>query len=183
MSAEAPSFVPSSVPSSSSNNNIGAVGDSKPRINGTGGLSGKDGDGIIGTNIDAPVRAAMANAIAASRVTRPLPGSRRAQVGADFVPKAPEAVKGLAEKEGTRRLIVVLSQVSIDFGFWVLGFGIPGVGEILGKGERWGGGRGGREIIGCWRGRHLTKKGVWLCPATHGVATGAKRIGTEDARW
>lgn len=114
MSAEAPSFVPSSVPSSSSNNNIGAVGDSKPRINGTGGLSGKDGDGIIGTNIDAPVRAAMANAIAASRVTRPLPGSRRAQVGADFVPKAPEAVKGLAEKEGTRRLIVVLSQACLE---------------------------------------------------------------------
>lgn len=75
-------------------------------------LSGKDGDGIIGTNIDAPVRAAMANAIALSRVTRPLPGSRRAAVGADFVPKAPEVVKGLEAKEGTRRLIVVLSQVS-----------------------------------------------------------------------
>ena len=113
MSATAPSFVPnpsapSFNPSSSTATTNGNGSDTKPK------LSGKDGDGIIGTNIDAPVRAAMANAIALSRVTRPLPGSRRAAVGADFVPKAPELIKSLEGKENTRRLIVVLSQACLE---------------------------------------------------------------------
>lgn len=54
----------------------------------------------------------MADAVAVSRVTKPLPGSRRTGVGADFVPKQAEVPKGSEAKENTRRLIVVLSQVS-----------------------------------------------------------------------
>jgi rRNA small subunit pseudouridine methyltransferase Nep1 len=56
--------------------------------------------------------AAVAAAVAKSRVTRPLPNSRRAAPGVDFVPKAATVPKSVEEKENTRRLIVVLSQVS-----------------------------------------------------------------------
>lgn len=57
--------------------------------------------------------AGVAAAIAKSRVTRPLPNSRRVGAGADFVPKAATVPRSAAEKENTRRLIVVLSQVRI----------------------------------------------------------------------
>lgn len=60
----------------------------------------------------AATASAMAAAIAASRVTRPLPGSRRMQTGADFVPQQAAVPKSNEAKENTRRLIVVLSQVS-----------------------------------------------------------------------
>jgi rRNA small subunit pseudouridine methyltransferase Nep1 len=56
--------------------------------------------------------AAVAAAVAKSRVTRPLPNSRRQAPGADFVPKQATVPKSVEQKENTRRLIVVLSQVS-----------------------------------------------------------------------
>jgi len=56
--------------------------------------------------------AAVAAAVAKSRVTRPLPNSRRQAPGADFVPKQAVVPKSVEAKENTRRLIVVLSQVS-----------------------------------------------------------------------
>lgn len=55
-----------------------------------------------------------AAAIAASRVTRPLPGSRRAAVGADMVPQQASVPRGTEAKENTRRLIVVLSQACLE---------------------------------------------------------------------
>lgn len=64
------------------------------------------------TELDESTRQAMAQAVAVSRVTKPLPGSRRTGVGADMVPKQAEVPKGMEKKESTRRLIVVLSQVS-----------------------------------------------------------------------
>jgi len=56
--------------------------------------------------------AAVAAAVAKSRVTRPLPNTRRQAPGADFVPKQAVVPKSVEAKENTRRLIVVLSQVS-----------------------------------------------------------------------
>ncbi|GFZ47880.1 18S rRNA (pseudouridine-N1)-methyltransferase [Saitozyma sp. JCM 24511] len=62
----------------------------------------------------AATASAMAAAIAASRVTRPLPGSRRMQTGADFVPQQAAVPKSNEAKENTRRLIVVLSQACLE---------------------------------------------------------------------
>jgi rRNA small subunit pseudouridine methyltransferase Nep1 len=56
---------------------------------------------------------AIAAAVAKSRVTRPLPNSRRLAPGADFVPKQATVPKSAEQKENTRRLIVVLSQVGL----------------------------------------------------------------------
>lgn len=76
-----------------------------------------DKDGIMSsTGQSEATKRAMADAVAASRVTKPLPGSRRTGVGADFVPKQAEVPKGAEAKEGTRRLIVVLSQVGLLLG-------------------------------------------------------------------
>ena len=57
------------------------------------------------------VAAAMAAGIAASRVTKPLPNSRRPAVAANFAPVQAAVPKSTEAKENTRRLIVVLSQV------------------------------------------------------------------------
>jgi rRNA small subunit pseudouridine methyltransferase Nep1 len=74
-----------------------------------------DKDGIMSsTGQSEATKRAMADAVAASRVTKPLPGSRRTGVGADFVPKQAEVPKGAEAKEGTRRLILVLSQVGLS---------------------------------------------------------------------
>ncbi|KAK4684736.1 rRNA small subunit pseudouridine methyltransferase Nep1, partial [Tremellales sp. Uapishka_1] len=56
----------------------------------------------------------MEDAINASRVTKPLPNSRRAVPGPTFVPKEATTPKSNAEKENTRRLIVVLSQACLE---------------------------------------------------------------------
>lgn len=74
-----------------------------------------DGVGIRMKEQDEETRKTMSLAIANSRVTRPLPGSRRVTVGSDLVPKQAEVPKSMEERENTRRLIVVLSQVSIKF--------------------------------------------------------------------
>ena len=50
---------------------------------------------------------------AASRVMRPLPSSRRPGVAANLVPQPAIVPKTNEAKENTRRLIVVLSQVSV----------------------------------------------------------------------
>lgn len=50
--------------------------------------------------------------IESSRATKPLPNSRRPIAGADFVPVQASVPKSNEAKENTRRLIVVLSQVS-----------------------------------------------------------------------
>lgn len=55
--------------------------------------------------------AAAAAAVAASRVTKPLPNSRRAAPLPTFVPQQAQVPKSNEAKENTRRLIVVLSQV------------------------------------------------------------------------
>ena len=72
-------------------------------------------DGVMGDGLDESVRQGIAQAIAKSRVTKPLPNSRRPTAGVDFVPKQATVPKSTAEKENTRRLIVVLSQVRRGF--------------------------------------------------------------------
>jgi len=54
-----------------------------------------------------------AAAIAASRVTKPLPNSRRPGVSGNMAPVQASVPKSSEEKENKRRLIVVLSQVSV----------------------------------------------------------------------
>ena len=76
-------------------------------INGDVGVIGGLQDG------DDTVRKGIAKAIAQSRVTRPIPNSRRPTASVDFVPKQASVPKTAEEKENTRRLIVVLSQVSV----------------------------------------------------------------------
>lgn len=53
-----------------------------------------------------------ADAIRASRVTKPLPGSRGFKTAVNMAPIQATTPKTTEEKENTRRLIVVLSQVS-----------------------------------------------------------------------
>ena len=53
-----------------------------------------------------------AAAIAASRVTKPLPNSRRPGVSGNMAPVQASVPKSAEEKENKKRLIVVLSQVS-----------------------------------------------------------------------
>jgi rRNA small subunit pseudouridine methyltransferase Nep1 len=59
-------------------------------------------------------RAQLSAAVSASRVTRPLPNSRRAAPAANFVPQAATVAKTGEEKENRRRLIVVLSQACLE---------------------------------------------------------------------
>lgn len=95
MSAAAPVFNPANpLPSS-----IGQTGDDL------------EGNTLEGDEGESSNQAAIAAAVAKSRVTRPLPNSRRAAPGADFVPKQATVPKSAEQKENTRRLIVVLSQV------------------------------------------------------------------------
>ena len=54
------------------------------------------------------------SSIAASRVTRPLPNSRRPGAAANYVPKPATVPKTGEAKETTRRLIVVLAQVRLS---------------------------------------------------------------------
>lgn len=75
-------------------------------------VDASDAEDGEGAESSAAAAAATAAGVAKSRVTRPLPNSRRAGAGADFVPKAATVPRSAAEKENTRRLIVVLSQVS-----------------------------------------------------------------------
>jgi rRNA small subunit pseudouridine methyltransferase Nep1 len=116
MSAAAPVFNPSRpLPP---RNSVGGDGESSAKD--------EEGRGEVDVDVGAPAArqgessaaaaataSAMAAAIAASRVTRPLPGSRRMQTGADFVPQQAAVPKSNEAKENTRRLIVVLSQVSV----------------------------------------------------------------------
>lgn len=93
MSAAAPVFQPAAA-GSSSKSPAAARGDEEDE-------AGED------------MTAITAAAVAQSRVTRPLPNSRRQAPGADFVPKAATVPKSADQKENTRRLIVVLSQVRL----------------------------------------------------------------------
>ena len=61
--------------------------------------------------------AAIAAAVAAARVTKPLPGARRTEERADMVPVQANVPKSNGEKETTRRLIVILSQVRYRIGY------------------------------------------------------------------
>jgi rRNA small subunit pseudouridine methyltransferase Nep1 len=56
-----------------------------------------------------------AAAIAASRVTKPLPNSRRPGVAGNMAPVQASVPKSAEEKENKKRLIVVLSQVGLTF--------------------------------------------------------------------
>ena len=105
MSASAPIFNPSKP--------IATAGD------GGGGGAGPSRGGDDHGDEPAPeedLSAITAAAVASSRVTRPLPNSRRLAPGADFVPKQATVPKSSDQKENTRRLIVVLSQVSFGSG-------------------------------------------------------------------
>jgi rRNA small subunit pseudouridine methyltransferase Nep1 len=62
-------------------------------------------------NGESSTSSVMAAAIANSRVTRPLPNSRRPGVTGNMAPVQASVPKSAEEKENTRRLIVVLSQV------------------------------------------------------------------------
>ncbi|ORX34019.1 Alpha/beta knot methyltransferase [Kockovaella imperatae] len=73
-----------------------------------------ESDGVMGDGLDESIKQGIAKAIAHSRVTKPLPGSRRATAGVDFVPKQATVPKSTTEKENTRRLIVVLSQACLE---------------------------------------------------------------------
>jgi rRNA small subunit pseudouridine methyltransferase Nep1 len=95
---------------------------SAPVFNPAKPITGQNGDDLEGNTLDGEGEegessnaAAIAAAVAKSRVTRPLPNSRRAAPGADFVPKQATVPKSAEQKENTRRLIVVLSQVSCLF--------------------------------------------------------------------
>jgi rRNA small subunit pseudouridine methyltransferase Nep1 len=63
--------------------------------------------------LSAEAREALTAAVAHARVTRPLPNSRRTAAAANMVPQAATVPKTNAEKDNKRRLIVVLSQVSL----------------------------------------------------------------------
>lgn len=103
MSASAPVFNPSKpLP----------AGSAGPSRNGAGGGGGDDHGDEPAPDAEEDMSAITAAAVASSRVTRPLPNSRRLAPGADFVPKAAMVPKSTDQKENTRRLIVVLSQVS-----------------------------------------------------------------------
>ncbi|KAL7419365.1 18S rRNA pseudouridine methyltransferase [Cryptotrichosporon argae] len=56
----------------------------------------------------------LAESVAAARVTRPLPGSRRAPAAANMVPQQATVVKSGEDKENRRRLIVILSQACLE---------------------------------------------------------------------
>ncbi|BEI83898.1 hypothetical protein CcaverHIS002_0405020 [Cutaneotrichosporon cavernicola] len=64
--------------------------------------------------LSAEAREALTAAVAHARVTRPLPNSRRAAVGANMVPQAATVPKTHAEKDNKRRMIVVLSQACLE---------------------------------------------------------------------
>ncbi|EIW71124.1 hypothetical protein TREMEDRAFT_37578 [Tremella mesenterica DSM 1558] len=69
---------------------------------------------ILGGETDQATLSKINNAVNNSRWTKPLPGSRRPEVGADFKPKAASVPKSNDAKENTRRLIVVLSQACLE---------------------------------------------------------------------
>lgn len=99
MSASAPVFNPS-----------------KPITTSTEGGSGTaEGDDLDnGESSMAATSSLAAAAIANSRVTKPLPNSRRPGQAANMAPVQASVPKSAEEKENTRRLIVVLSQVRGD---------------------------------------------------------------------
>lgn len=117
MSAAAPIFNPSKpIPATGSS--------SKPKVKaGSNGVSGAGGRDIGGDDIEEDVEdeaesmqatsSLAAAAIAASRVTKPLPNSRRPGVSGNMAPVQASVPKSSEEKENKRRLIVVLSQVSV----------------------------------------------------------------------
>jgi rRNA small subunit pseudouridine methyltransferase Nep1 len=106
MSASAPVFNPSKpLP--------GALADVTGQGAGAGPSRKGPGGDDHGDEPEEDLSAITAAAVASSRVTRPLPNSRRPAPGADFVPKAATVPKSTDQKENTRRLIVVLSQVSL----------------------------------------------------------------------
>ena len=111
MSASAPVFNPSKPITNAGG--AGAGTGAGPSRNGSG-VGGDDHGDELAPEEDAgeDMSAITAAAVASSRVTRPLPNSRRLAPGADFVPKAAMVPKSTDQKENTRRLIVVLSQVS-----------------------------------------------------------------------
>ncbi|KAK1921693.1 Alpha/beta knot methyltransferase [Papiliotrema laurentii] len=65
-------------------------------------------------NGESSTSSVMAAAIANSRVTRPLPNSRRPGVTGNMAPVQASVPKSAEEKENTRRLIVVLSQACLE---------------------------------------------------------------------
>ena len=79
--------------------------------------NGEAGEAATGTGaveLDEETRQAVNSAVSGAKWTKPLPGSRRPGVGADFVPQAARVPKGAEAKETTRRLIVVLSQACLE---------------------------------------------------------------------
>lgn len=110
MSAEAPVFQPR-MKVEEEDPAVAASAASAPNPSVTTGEGGQIHGGA--KEIDSETREKLNAAVAASRVTRPLPGSRRPAAAANMVPQAATTVKTGEEKENRRRLIVVLSQVGI----------------------------------------------------------------------
>lgn len=110
MSAEAPVFQPRPK-MEEEDPAVAASAASAPNPSVTTGEGGQIHGGA--KEIDSDTREKLNAAVAASRVTRPLPGSRRPAAAANMVPQAATTVKTGEEKENRRRLIVVLSQVGI----------------------------------------------------------------------
>lgn len=106
MSAEAPVFQPRSAAADVK------IEEEDPAV--AASSSGPSGEGSRAHELAPEVRSQLAAAVSASRITRPLPNSRRAAPAANFVPTAATVPKTGEEKENRRRLIVVLSQVSSE---------------------------------------------------------------------
>jgi len=130
MSAEAPVFQPRQHTEEDKDVDMSGAGPSGPVpgpsevvVKTEGDVPGQVHGQRGAAELDPTARAQLSAAVSASRVTRPLPNSRRAAPAANFVPQAATVAKSGEEKENRRRLIVVLSQVS-----WTCSRG-NGVGE------------------------------------------------------
>ncbi|WOO78644.1 Ribosomal RNA small subunit methyltransferase NEP1 [Vanrija pseudolonga] len=106
MSAEAPVFQPRSAAADVK------IEEEDPAV--AASSSGPSGEGSRAHELAPEVRSQLAAAVSASRITRPLPNSRRAAPAANFVPTAATVPKTGEEKENRRRLIVVLSQACLE---------------------------------------------------------------------
>jgi rRNA small subunit pseudouridine methyltransferase Nep1 len=118
MSAEAPVFQPRPQPADEEMTDATAAfagpGPSEVVVKTEGDVPGQVHGHRGAAELDPEARAQLSAAVSASRVTRPLPNSRRQTVAANFVPQAATVAKSGEEKENRRRLIVVLSQVSCE---------------------------------------------------------------------
>jgi rRNA small subunit pseudouridine methyltransferase Nep1 len=117
MSASAPVFNPSRPVAAAGSGSKTKTEASSNGVSGTGDRIEEDTEDAA-ESMQATSSLAAA-AIAASRVTKPLPNSRRPGVSGNMAPVQASVPKSSEEKENKRRLIVVLSQVRGRGSAWV----------------------------------------------------------------